>query len=183
MNSPKYSTTPQLADQFANDPTFSAIYNEVLDRRKKQAIRWGYAYTINGSVAGQATTPFLMTIEQGTDFYSEHLTGSADSYDAANATDYPIPNSAGSTSWAGRGLTVQITDTRSARTLTSGFVPFETLFSPGYGQNFQNPYPWKYYFLANTKLRFDIRNNDNANRTHNFSIALKGYKIQTPSGM
>lgn len=180
MNQP-YSQSPELADNIARNPVFSAIQNEVMDRREKQAMRWSYVYSTSGSVAGGATTPFFLTIEQGTDFYSEFITGSAFSYDAANATNFPIPNSAGLTSWAGRGLTVQIVDTRSSRNLTSGFVNFETLFTPGYGQNFQMPYPFKYYWFANSKIRFDIRNSDSSDRTHTFAIALKGYKILVPT--
>lgn len=160
----------------AMNPTFQAIRNEVIDKREKQSVRWAYTYSLDDEIAGQQTKPYTLTIEQGTDFYMEYLTGRCFSYDASNATDFPIPNSAGSTAWAGRGLTMQITDSGSGRPLTSGFVPIETILTPGYGQNFQQPYPFRYYWYANSKIRFDIRNVDNSNRTHKFSIALKGYK-------
>lgn len=191
MNLPQYNRSPmpmpgsqtdnpELAQMISADPVFSSIAAEVAHERKVQAQRWNYTYTLSDQIVGQQTLPFIITIEQGTDFKSCFLTGSAFSYDAVNASTFPIPNSAGVTAWAGRGLAVRITDTRAGRELTSGFVPFETIFTPGYGINFQKPYPFRYFFYRNTKLRFDIRNADNALRTHAFTIELNGYKILTP---
>ena len=149
----------------------------------------GLEHVVSGRVDGQTTLPFNITIEQGVDFRGFYLTGSAFSYHASIATSFPVPNSAGLTRWAGRGLSIRITDTKTGRDLTSGFVPFELLCTPGYGLNFQQPYPYRYFFLRNSKLKFDIRNRDNANRvyvsdsndgSHHFDIAINGFKAATP---
>lgn len=173
---------PEMAQQIEDSPTFSAIAAEVAHQREVQAQKYFYVYTLNDEIVGQTTAPFNIQIEQGTDFWCQWITASAFSYDAdeGDETTFPIPNSIGALSWAGRGLSLEITDTRSARKLTSGYVPFELLGTPGYGLNFQNPYPLRYFFYRNTKIRFDVRNRDNENRTHEFSIALAGYKILTP---
>lgn len=175
-----YSSNPEMAAQISENPVFAAVANEVAHQRELQAQKWNYTYTLSGSIAGQATLPFTLTIEQGTDFICQWLTASAYSYDSENASTFPIPNSAGSTAWAGRGLSVNIVETRSGRELTSGFVALELLGTPGYGLNFQQPYPFKNFFWRNSKIRFDIRNRDSADRTHYFDIALNGYKVVTP---
>lgn len=178
----QYSTNPEMVETINNNPTFAGITQQVLHEREIQAQRWNYTYTLSDSIVGQQTQPFNITIEQGTDFKALWLTASAFSYDSENDTDFPVPNALGATAWAGRGLSVQITDTTSGRELTSGFVAFELLASPGYGLNFQNPFPFKYFFYRNTKIRFDIRNRDNSDRTHYFEVALNGYKVATPNG-
>lgn len=175
-------TNPVMAQQISESAVFSAIAKELHHQRTVQAMKWNYTYVLNDNIDGQVTSPFYITIEQGTDFMCQWLTASVFSYedDQGDATSFPIPNSAGATNWAGRGLSVQITDMRSGRELTSGFVPFELLGTPGYGMNFQHPYPFKYLFQRNSKIRFDIRNRDVAARNHEFSIALNGYKIASP---
>jgi hypothetical protein len=187
---PPYQDQPELAASIAADPVFSAIGEEVAHERKVQAMKWWYTYTLNDQINGQIAKPYILTIEQGTDFKCCYLTASAFSYDASIASSFPIPNSGGLTRWAGRGLTIRITDTRSGRNLTSGDVPFELFATPGYGLSFVKPFPFHYFFLRNSKIRFDIRNLDNALRiddpngtydaSHHFSIALHGYKYLTP---
>jgi hypothetical protein len=191
MNKPQafissYQDQPELAATIAADPTFAALEQEVLHERRTQAMKWWYTYVLSDSIDGQVSKPFLLSIEQGTDFKCCYLTASAFSYDATNVTSFPIPNSANSARWAGRGLTLRITDTRAGRDLTSGDVPFELFATPGYGLSFVKPFPFHYFFLRNSKIRFDIRNLDNADRkdandsAHAFSIALHGYKYLTP---
>jgi hypothetical protein len=170
----------ELADSIDRNPTFSSIAQEVAHEREVSAMRWPYIYEVDGSIAGQATSPFVLTIEQGTDFKCEELTVSAFSYNGAVATSFPIANSGAVAWWAGRGLSVKITDTRSGRELTSGYVPLELIGTPGYGMNFQRPYGFRYFFYRNSKLIFDVRNRDLATRTHSFAFALKGWKILTP---
>lgn len=171
---------PEMANQIAANPTFAALANELLHKREVQAMKYFYCYVLNDEIAGQVTSPFSIQIEQGTDFDCKFMTASVFSYDADNDTDFPIPNSIGVIPWAGRGLSAQITDSRSGRQLTSGFVPFELFATPGYGLNFQRVFPITYLFARNSRIRFDIRNRDNADRTHSFSIALWGYKIESP---
>lgn len=187
---PRYQDQPELAAYINADSTFSAIEQEAMHERKVQAMKWWYTYTLVDVINGQESKPFTITIEQGTDFKCCYLTASVFSYDAQqdHETSFPIPNSGNSLAWAGRGLTVRITDTRAGRDLTSGDVPFELFATPGYGLSFIKPFPFHYFFLRNSKIRFDIRNNDNANRkdtddysgAHKFSIALHGYKYLTP---
>ena len=177
---PYAQINPEMANQISQSPVFAAIANEIEHDRARQAMQWQYIYGIADTIAGQTTSPFILTIEQGTDFKCVAITASAFSYDAVNATTFPIPNALGSTAWAGRGLSVQVTDTNAGRDLTSGFIPLETFGTPGYGINFQNPYPFRYFFYRNNKIRFDIRNRDGALREHAFAIALLGFKTLTP---
>jgi hypothetical protein len=175
-------TNPEMAQQISESAVFGAIASELKHQRIVQAMRYNYTYVLNDDIDGQVTEPFYMTIEQGTDFQSLWLTASAYSYetDQGDASSFPIPNSMGLLNWAGRGLSLMVTDMRSGRELTSGYVPFELIGTPGYGMNFQHPYPFKYLFYRNSKIRIDVRNRDNADRNHEFSIALNGYKIMTP---
>ena len=188
---PRYQDQPELAARISADPVFSALEQEVAHERKTQAMKWWYTYVLTDVLDGQQSKPFIMTIEQGTDFKCCYMTASVFSYDASVATSFPIPNSGSSTRWAGRGLTMRITDTRAGRDLTSGDVPFELFATPGYGLSFVKPFPFHYFFLRNSKIRFDIRNLDNANRYYDestgtdhggqhFNIALHGYKYLTP---
>jgi hypothetical protein len=172
---------PEMAGVISENPVFAAIANEVTHAREVQAMRYTYIYGFADEIIGQQTLPFILTIEQGTDFHCLWLTASCFSYDDQADSDFPIPNSLGVTAWAGRGLSVAITDSNSGRELTSGFLPMELIATPGYGLNFQKPYPFKYHFYRNNKIRFDVRNRDNANRTHQFAFALLGYKIVTPN--
>ena len=179
----RYQDQPELQASISADPVFSALEEEVKHERKVQAMKWWYTYTLTDQISGQTSAPYSITIEQGTDFKCCYLTASAYSYDAGNATSFPIP---GATAFAGRGLTVRIIDTRAGRDLTSGDVPFELFATPGYGLSFIKPFPLHYFFARNSKIRFDIRNLDNAARSvangsaHQFAIAMHGYKILTP---
>lgn len=177
-----YTQNPQMARNISVNQTFDTVAQQLQHEREIQAMKYDFVYTVSGEVTGQQTRPFNLTIEQGTDFKCLWLTASAFSFegDQGDDTDFPIPNSGGFLYWAGRGLSIQVTDTRSGRQLTSGFVPLELIGTPGYGMNFQNPYPLRYLFYRNTKIRFDVRNRDNSDRSHQFEIALKGFKVLTP---
>lgn len=178
---PRYQDQPELAASISANPVFSALEDEVKHEREVQKMKWWYTYTLNDEIAGQTSKPFTITIEQGTDFKCCYMVASAFSYDGSNASAFPIPNGGGLAWWAGRGLTLRITDTRSGRELTSGDCPFELFATPGYGLSFVKPFPFRYMFLRNSKIRFDIRNNDlAAHASHKFSIALHGYKYLTP---
>lgn len=186
---PRYQDQPELAASIAANPVFANLQDEVNHERNIQAMKWAYSYTLNNFILGQTSKPFTITIEQGTDFLCKYMVASAFGYDANNASSFPA---VGNTSWAARGLTMRITDTRSGVELTSGDTPFELFATPGYGTAFVKPFPFRYTFLRNSKIRFDIRNNDNAafNATevagestgegHKFAITLHGFKYLTP---
>jgi hypothetical protein len=173
----RYTDNVDLAEEISENPTFAALGNQLLHDREMQAMRWQYVYQVSGTVVGQQTAVNTLTTEAGTSFMCRWITMSAFSYDSGNDSSFPVPNSAGSAAWAGRGLSVQITDSKSGRELTSGFVAMELIGTPGYGMNFQHPFPFRYLFYPNSKLRFDIRNRDAATRTHYYDIALTGFKI------
>lgn len=179
---PRYQDQPELAASISANPTFSALEQEVAHERTVQAMKWHYIYVLTDEIVGQGSKPFTITIEQGTDFKCTHMSMSMFSYDDSNDTDFPMPNGGATPNafWAGRGLTLKITDTRSGRDLTSGDMPAELIATPGYGISFVKLVPFPYFFLRNSKIRFDIRNLDNANRTHKFNIALHGFKYLTP---
>ena len=176
---------PEMAEMIARVPAFRALMHQVEDDRIKQAMQFNYSYFVTGTVASQATTPFSIVIEQGTDFKCNLMLGSAYSYDgtAGHETVFPTPNTVGSLAWACRGLSVRITDTRQGRELTSGFVPFETLFTPGYGMTFVKPLDFRYLFLRNSTIRFEVSNAEtNVSRAaQSFAIVLNGYKVTTPN--
>lgn len=179
----EFTSNVEMSRQISESAVFSAIATEAVHQRTVQAMKWNYTYVLNDDIDGQITEAFFITIEQGTDFQCNWITASCFSYedDQGDPTNFPIPNSLGAVNWAGRGLSARITDMRSGRELTSGYVPFELFGTPGYGLNFQHPYPYKYYFMRNSMVRFDVRNRDNTLRNHQFSIALNGYKIATPN--
>jgi hypothetical protein len=172
------------------DSVFAALEAEVDHERHVQAMKYWYSYSTAGIIAGQQSLPFAITIEQGTDFKCIGISASAFAFNPAGGSSFPMPvATAGlaATSWACRGLTVAITDTRAGRTLTSGQVPFELFATPGYGVSFTRMFPFNYFFLRNSKVQFDIRNNENvtfggstvATGATSFSITLHGYKYMT----
>jgi len=189
MQQQRYQDQPELAASIAASPVFSALADEVQHERNVQAMKWAYSYTLNDFILGQTSKPFTITIEQGTDFLCKYMVASAFGYDANNPSSFPM---VGNAAWAARGLTLRITDTRSGRELTSGDTPFELFATPGYGTSFVKPFPFRYTFLRNSKIRFDIRNNDNAafnaayiagqssGEGHKFAITLHGFKYLTP---
>jgi hypothetical protein len=178
---PLGSSNPEMSQMIDSNPVFSAIAQEVEQERTAQSMKQTFIYNVNGSVRGQETGVFTLLVEQGVNFKCLAISGSCFSYDAVNPTDYPLPNALGVTDWAGRGLSFQITDTRTGNLLTSGFVPAELLLTPGYGFSMIRPIDFRYFFFPNTKMRFDVRNRDNVNRVHEFNLALIGYKIYTPA--
>ena len=183
MPSGEFTSNIEMAKQISESAVFSSIANEVRHQRTVQAMKWNYSYVLNDDIDGQVTQAFFITIEQGTDFQCKWLTASAYSYedDQGDPTLFPIPNSLAAVNWAGRGLSLRVTDMRSGRELTSGFAAFELFGTPGYGLNFQHPYPFNYFFMRNSQIRFDVRNRDSALRNHQFAILLNGYKIATPN--
>jgi hypothetical protein len=165
-----------------NDPnaTYASLEMQIGHERDSQKMKWFYIYTLSGSVVGgNGITPFSITIEQGTDFLCDFITGSAFSFNPTTNSSFPIPatsNGQAVAAWAARGLTTKITDTRAGRTLTSGFLPFELFCTPGYGLSFIKPFPFRYTMLRNSKIQFDITNLDNSSQAHYFNIALIGNK-------
>ena len=180
MPTPGAYQNPEMARDIDSSPVFSSLQQEVIHDREVSAMRHYFVYELSGEVDGQQTLPFTMLIEQGSDFKCHAICGSCYSYDANNASDFPIPNALGVADWAGRGLSFNMVDTRSGRQLTSGFNAAENILTPGYGQMFQQPFPFRYFFFRNSKLRVDVRNADNQNRTHSFRISFHGFKIYTP---
>lgn len=188
---PRYQDQPELAASISANPTFAALEQEIIHERTVSAMKWPYTYLLTDYIDGQASKPFTITIEQGTDFMCQCMTVSCFSYCATVDTLFPIPNAAGTAKWAGRGITMKITDTRSGRDLTSGDMPIELIATPGYGISFIKPMNFRHIFLRNSKIRFDMRNLDAATRyydtatstdygTHHFNIAMHGYKYLTP---
>ena len=165
--------------------------------REQQLTRWMFQFTLNVAVANGSTFPAVLPIEEDAEFMAVSMTGSAygptdiEGRKVLNAsTDFPlagtaVPSGAGLPAIADRGLTMQITDQGAGRTLTSGFVPVETILTPGYGQQRTVPQPLRYYVLRNSKLQFDIRNRDSAVGPdsevlyHYLSLTLYGFKFNT----
>lgn len=174
MNS---ASIPQVRNQ-----VFDALDNEITHLREQQARKHFYIYTVTGSLAGQASTVETLHIEQGTDFKCEYVTGKLFSYDGTTESTFPLPSAQNATPiypFSASGLSFKFTDGRSGRELMSALTPGELIFTPGYGQVFQQPYPFRYYFLQNSQLRIDIYNRDKAARTHFYYLAFGGFKYYT----
>ncbi len=160
---------------------------EAANFRKVQLTKYSFLYALNVPVANNTTLPALLTIEEDADFLVESFTGSCYGPTDVNgarqsgvATIFPLAGT--TTGYADRGVMANVTDTGSGRKLTSGFVPLETILSPGYGASpsLQQPYPFKYMIKRSSKLQFDLRNRDTtANYYHFVSIVMKGVKYTT----
>lgn len=167
-------------------PVFNALAQEAAYRRETQKFKFNYTYTVSAVILAQTTLPVLLTIEQDADFWAIQLTGSAygptddDGIPSGGATAFDMPGTAAG--FAGRGLTLQITDTGASRPLSSGFIPVELLLTPGYDIGFHLPYQFKYWAKRNSKLKFDIRNRDTGSEYHQIDIALNGFKYTIPEG-
>jgi len=169
-----------------------AVNQEAAHFRAIQLSKFQFAYVLNISVANNTTIPAYLTIQQDADFKIERITGSCygptdeNGVRSTNAsTIFPlagtaVPSGAGLGAYADRGLLTRITDTGAGRELTSGFIPLETILTPGYGLSKSADFPFTYYTLRNSSFRFDIRNRDTtADLFHFCSIVLSGYKYVT----
>ena len=175
-----------MANSFNSNPVFSAVAQEMYQKREAQAVRWTRIYPISGEIDAAATKTEIITIDQENDFDCYAFLASAFSYNATGGqeTDFPAPNDSNNLYWAMRGLTLELTDTSSGRMLTSGEVPFELIATPGYGASFQNPFPFRYYFYRNSKLRVVIRSREtNASRIHKYEFAMVGTAFTAPASI
>lgn len=151
--------------------------------RRVQLSEYAFIYVLNVPVANNTTLPAMLTIEEDADFLVHSITGSAygpcDVNGARQATIATVFPLAGTTvGYADRGLMAKVTDTGAGRVLTSGFIPLETILSPGYGLAMDTPYPFKYLIKRNSKMQFDFRNRDTqvGGYYHFTSICLHGTK-------
>ena len=159
---------------------------EIENFRRVQLSKYASMYALNVPVANNTTLPALLTIEEDADFLVHSITGSAYGPTDVNgarlstiATIFPL---AGTTvGFADRGLMTKVTDTGAGRVLTNGWVPLETILTPGYGLGLDTPYPFKYLIRRNSKIQFDLRNRDTTalggtTYYHFTSIVLNGTK-------
>jgi len=162
--------------------TYQSIVQEAAYRRAVQLYKYFYTYTVTAIVPPNATVPVILSIEQDADFFIEKITGAcygpctaAGIVTPAVATDFDMPGTA--IGFAGRGISIQLTDTGAGRELTNGFIPAELFLTPGYMNGFFQPYRVQWFVRRNSKLRFDIRNRDTqAGANQQVDIALSGYK-------
>lgn len=166
---------------------FRQVAADQLHNAEVQKYKFNYTYTISALVEPSTTTPFVLAIEQDADFLYEKMTGSA--YGPADAsgiptatdTDFPQVGVAAGAGFAGRGLTMEVSDTGSGRDLTRGAVPVENMITPGYGIQFVLPYPIKYFAARNSKIKYLFANRDTqTGARHQIDIAINGYKFQMP---
>lgn len=177
----------------------SLVTLEARNFREQQLTKWSFMYTLNVVVRNGETFPAVLSIEEDAEFMAVSITGSA--YGPCDEqgvklldenTNFPlagtsVPSGAGIPAIADRGLSIRITDQGAGRTLTNGFIPVETLLSPGYGLARAVPQPLRYYLLRNSQLQFDIRNRDTAVSNgegvtchHYLSLCIYGFKYQVP---
>lgn len=159
------------------DELYKAIQMQVKHKENLQTFRKMHWYVVDGSLEGQGASPFFITTDQGYAFDCKYATGKAFSYDAVNPTDFPCPNGGALTDWACDGLSVRISHSREGVDFSNGAIPFPLLFAPGYSISFQNALPFEYIFPGNSKIKFDMTNRDNVDRTHTFAIVLGGFLV------
>lgn len=163
------------------------IVAETKSFRETQKYKYTFVYPLSVAVPNNSNKTGLVTIEQDADFHVLIMTGHVIAPSDVNGvrqldgeTDFPLVGT--TTGWAEHGLSVKITDTGAGRELTSGFVSLELLLTPGYREQFWNPYPVKYFARRNTKLKFEFMNRDTKPGLYHFvTLALKGDKYSTPS--
>ena len=159
------------------------VQNEAAYFRRVQVNKYGFLYALNVPVANNGTLAAVLTIEEDADFLVEKFTGSAYGptdvngiRQLASATDFDLAGTAAG--YADRGLTVKMTDSGSGRVLSNGYVPVETILTPGYGISLFTPFNFKYWIRKSSKILFDFRNRDTtAGGLYHFcSLVLHGYK-------
>jgi len=174
-----------------NVPASIAI--EAQAQIEKGKFRFPFVYNISKAVPMDSTAVATLTMERDALFLWEHLTGSVVAPADVNGirqngtllTDFPLAGTtpaAASNQYADHGLSVKITDISAGRELTGGFVALETLFTPGYLEQFYLPLPWHYSCRESTKIRFELTNRDTGFTNgkalyHYVSFALIGHKI------
>lgn len=91
---------------------------------------------------------------------------------------------AGATQKAERGVRVKITDSRTSRAYTDGYVPLELEGGPGYGSEFRLVLKRKIVIKKESSLIFDFVNDDSARLDsgaqayHKVTVKLDGEKYQ-----
>ena len=168
-----------------------AILAEQQQNRDIAQYKWPFIYPLNAAIPNNGTLPLTINIDQDSDFQCERLVGSAYGPTDQNGvrqnnigTDFDLAGTASAIAasvpgYADRGLQVRIFEQGSGRVMTSGFVDFGILFTPGYGVAPKRQMPWKTTFRANTKIIFEFRNRDTTSGGyfHYVSIGLVGIKI------
>lgn len=167
---------------------FAQVAAEQLHNSEVQKYKYNYTYVVSALINPNTTTPFTLGIEQDADFLFTQMTGScygpcdANAIPTAQNTSFPMPGIGAGQGFAGRGLTVEITDTGSGRDLTRGAVPVENILSPGYDLQFHLPYPIKYFAARNSKIKFNFTNRDQVSGArHQVDIAINGCKFTMPA--
>jgi hypothetical protein len=166
---------------------FEQVEAEQRHNSEVQRFKYNYTYTISALINPNTTTPFVLAIEQDADFLFTQITGScygpcdANAIPVAQDTSFPMPGVGAGAGFAGRGLTMEISDTGSSRDLTRGAVPVELMLTPAYGLQFHLPYPMKYFCARNSKIKFNFTNRDQVSGArHQIDIAINGYKFSMP---
>jgi hypothetical protein len=164
----------------------SAVIAELQKLTEDQLFKWQYDYSASGVIKNNSTASLTTTIQQDADFLVTHITGKLfGPTDASGVvytgetTDFPTP---GDNALSASGLSFKMTDQGAGRELSSDFIPFELILTPGYSTILYQPFPFKYLLRRNSTLRFDIRNRDTKSKAgggdlyHSVSIMLHGYK-------
>jgi hypothetical protein len=119
---------------------------------------------VAGGTPGRAT--YNMTINNDADFLAQgmtgsyayrwsetHTDGSGDAYNADVRTYFPQASNGMD------DISVEIFDALTNRSLTSGFVPLETIVSPGaIGNTLEIIVPFNHVLMRNANLRFEFAN-------------------------
>lgn len=165
--------------------SIETIVHELSKAREEQKVKWAYSYSVTANVQNGSTQPVTIAIGADAAFQCVHITGKAfgpvDSAgvwqnNAGPRSDFPV---FGDTRFAQSGLSFLLTDQGSGAQLFNDYVPVETILTPGYGLNFNQPFQWRYLFRPSAIVRFDVRNRDTNNsgtQYHTITITMHGYK-------
>ena len=171
-----------------------SIENEVRNLREIQKYKFNYTYTASVAVQNNTTSTITLNISHDAHILFEQMTGSVIAPSDINGirlptdtTDFPLPGAVSAAGalqgFATAGLSMRITDVGPGRVLQNGFVPLETLLTPGYREHYFVPQPFKYFAKQDTKFKFEFTNRDTATNVsyllyHYVTITLKGYRYE-----
>ena len=175
-----------------------SIENEVRNLREIQKYKYTYTYSTSIAVQNNTTRSLTLNISHDAHVLFEQMTGSVIAPSDQNGirdidalSDFPLPGAVDAAGalcgFSSAGVSMRITDVGPGRVLQNGYIPLETLLTPGYREQYFVPQPFKYFAKQDTKFKFEFVNRDTATLNtsdatvtlyHYVTITLKGYRYE-----
>lgn len=181
------------------EDVFNDIALEEIHFRRMQVSRYAHLYSatfnVPAAVGGVGSLlEAIFQVEEDADFYVTHICGCAQApMNAAGTRNTGLAATylaAGvSTGRSDRGLRFRLFDPGNGRTLQKiivnartatqpqDFIPFETVFPPGYSFEFAGGVAWEYYLERGRRLKLEMQNVDNGIHRVTFGFMGKRYAV------